>query len=147
MSFSRLLRVQNPGLCLLFNYSQPLTSSSSSSLPLTRDRAALTFTTKVSYSSDMVKAIRVHELGGPQVSKSIHFSSLSHTHLCFTHYLQLLIRFWSGRMWKLEIQKKARSVWGTKPLGLISLMSTFAKEFTKPLLFPSLQVPHLHFSL
>ncbi|KAH1144716.1 hypothetical protein GLYMA_12G241100v4 [Glycine max] len=69
MSFSRLLRVQNPGLCLLFNYSQPLTSSSSSSLPLTRDRAALTFTTKVSYSSDMVKAIRVHELGGPQVLK------------------------------------------------------------------------------
>ncbi|TKY68205.1 Quinone oxidoreductase [Spatholobus suberectus] len=71
MSFSRLLRVQNPRLSLLLTPTPTLSPSSSiSTLPLTRGRAALT--TKASLSSattDMVKAIRVHELGGPQVLK------------------------------------------------------------------------------
>jgi len=57
MSFSRLLGVSNPPLFHLFTRS----ALSSSSL-----------TIKASFSSstttDMVKAIRVHELGGPQVN-------------------------------------------------------------------------------
>ncbi|KAK7405449.1 hypothetical protein VNO78_06752 [Psophocarpus tetragonolobus] len=68
MSLSRFLTIQNPRLCLcrLFTH-----SSSSASLPLslTRDRATLTTKVSLSSDSDMVKAIRVHQLGGPQVLK------------------------------------------------------------------------------
>ncbi|KAK7325045.1 hypothetical protein VNO77_29086 [Canavalia gladiata] len=69
MSLSRLSRFHCHRLSLL---SFTPTPTLFSSLPLTRGRAA--FTTKASLSSattdnNMVKAIRIHELGGPQVLK------------------------------------------------------------------------------
>ncbi|KAK7317286.1 hypothetical protein RJT34_01378 [Clitoria ternatea] len=67
MSLSRLFIFYNPRLSILFPPTSLTLSPSSCSLPLTRSRAALT--TKASLASHMVKAIRVHELGGPEVLK------------------------------------------------------------------------------
>ncbi|KAL2326537.1 hypothetical protein Fmac_025595 [Flemingia macrophylla] len=73
MSFSTLSRFYNLRLCPLFTQTptfSSLFSSSSSSLPLTRGRASLAAKDSLSLATtDMVKAIRVHELGGPQVLK------------------------------------------------------------------------------
>lgn len=76
-------------------------------------------------------------------------SFLFHSHFCSNSALNCGIdkwgdRFWSGKMWKLEIQKKARFVWGTKLSGLISLMFIFGQEFIKSLLYLTLQVSLLY---
>ncbi|KAK7283838.1 hypothetical protein RIF29_13586 [Crotalaria pallida] len=66
----RLIRFHNPLLSLLISSTQPKLKTFSS-IPLIRVAATLTTKASSSLSAEpkMVKAIRVHELGGPQVLK------------------------------------------------------------------------------
>lgn len=50
------------------------------------------------------------------------------------------VRSWNGKMWKLESLRRVKFVWRTRPLGLISLMSTSAKGFIRLLQFLTSQV-------
>ncbi|XP_061358570.1 uncharacterized protein LOC133302766 [Gastrolobium bilobum] len=74
MSFSRfLLRIHNPLFYLVLTPTSSSSTVSSSSLPLTlssgRGKSSLSTKASLSSATDMVKAIRVHDLGGPQVLK------------------------------------------------------------------------------
>ena len=101
-------------------------------------------TTKASLSSattSMVKAIRVYHLATLRFLFLFHSLTHSLTHIVLC---SLNTELWNWWVTGSEVGGcgNRRAVWGTKLLGLISLMSTFALGFIKSPPYLTLQVPY-----